>query len=96
MPAGAITDRNGNAFEGTRLTFTTMERVQPEARLYDLIVAADGTGDHTTLQAAIDAAPAGAIKPYLIFVRTDVTKSTSTSPRPSPTYTSSVRTATRP
>jgi len=69
VPAGAITDRNGNAFEGTRLTFTTMERVQPEARLYDLIVAADGTGDHTTLQAAIDAAPAGAIKPYLIFVK---------------------------
>lgn len=69
LPAGAVTDRNGNAFEGTSLTFTTMERVQPEARLYDLIVAADGSGDHTTVQAAIDAAPANAIKPYLIFVK---------------------------
>lgn len=69
LPAGAITDRNGNAFEGTQLTFTTMERVQPEARLYDLIVAADGSGDHTSVQAAIDAAPANAIKPYLIFVK---------------------------
>lgn len=69
LPAGAVTDRNGNPFDGTQLTFTTMERVQPEARLYDLIVAADGSGDHTTVQAAIDAAPAGAIKPYLIFVK---------------------------
>lgn len=69
LPAGAVTDRNGNAFEGTQLTFTTMERVQPEGRLYDLIVAADGSGDHTSVQAAIDAAPANAIKPYLIFVK---------------------------
>ncbi len=69
LPAGAVTDRSGNAFGGTELTFTTMERVQPEARLYDLIVAADGSGDHTTVQGAIDAAPAGAIKPYLIFVK---------------------------
>ncbi|MDE6684248.1 MAG: Ig-like domain-containing protein, partial [Duncaniella sp.] len=69
VPAGAITDRNGNAFAGTTLTFTTIERTQPEARLYDMIVAADGSGDYTSLQAAIDAAPAGAIKPWLIFVK---------------------------
>lgn len=69
VPAGAITDRNGNAYEGTTITFTTMERVQPEARLYDAIVAKDGSGDYTTVQGAIDAAPAGRVKPWLIFVK---------------------------
>ncbi|MDE6370742.1 MAG: Ig-like domain-containing protein, partial [Duncaniella sp.] len=69
VPAGAITDRNGNAFEGTTITFTTLERQQPESRLFDAIVAADGSGDHTTLQAAIDAAPTQSVKPYLIFVK---------------------------
>lgn len=49
--------------------FTTMERVQPSPRLYDVIVAADGSGDFTSLQDAIDAAPEGRIKPYLIFVK---------------------------
>ncbi len=69
MPAGAITDRGGNAAPAVNLTFTTMERVQPEARLYDAVVAIDGTGDYTSLQAAIDAAPAGRVKPWLIFVK---------------------------
>lgn len=69
LPAGAITDRNGNAFEGTAITFTTMERTQPAARLYDAIVASDGTGDYTTVQAAIDGAPTGRTQPWLIFVK---------------------------
>lgn len=69
LPAGAITDRSGNPFAGTTLTFTTMERVQPEARLFDAIVATDGSGDYATIQDAIDAAPAGRIKPWLIFVK---------------------------
>jgi pectinesterase len=33
------------------------------------IVAADGSGDHSGIQAAIDAAPAGATEPYVIGVR---------------------------
>ncbi len=69
VPEGAITDRSGNPFAGTTLTFTTLERSQPEARLYDAIVAADGSGDHATVQDAIDAAPAGRVKPWLIFVK---------------------------
>ena len=69
IPSGAITDRNGNAYAGTSIAFTTMERTQPAARLYDAIVAADGTGDYTTLQAAIDAAPSGRTTPWLIFVK---------------------------
>lgn len=69
LPAGVITDRNGNAFGGTVIRFATMERQQPEARLYDAIVAHDGSGDYTSVQAAIDAAPAARVKPWLIFVK---------------------------
>lgn len=74
LPAGAIEDRTGNAFEGVSLTFTTMERKQPEARVYDAVVAQDGTGDYTTVQAAIDAAPEGRVKPWLIFIKEGVYK----------------------
>lgn len=69
LPKGVISDRSGNAFEGVSLTFKTMARTQPDARLYDAIVAQDGTGDYTTVQAAIDAAPEGQAKPWLIFVK---------------------------
>lgn len=69
LPAGQILDRSGNAFEGTEITFTTMERKQPEARVYDAVVAQDGTGDYTTVQAAIDAAPTNRVKPWLIFIK---------------------------
>lgn len=69
MPAGVVTDRSGNPAPAVHLTFTTMERVQPEARLYDAIVDINGGGDYTSLQAAIDGAPAGRVKPWLIFVK---------------------------
>lgn len=69
VPEGAIVDRSGNKFAGVELTFTTMERVQPEARLFDAVVAKDGSGDYESVQAAIDAAPAGRVKPWLIFVK---------------------------
>lgn len=74
LPAGAITDRSGNAFEGVTIHFTTMERKQPEPRLYDAIVAQDGSGDYTTVQAAIDAAPANRTQPWLIFIKKGVYK----------------------
>lgn len=69
LPAGAIVDRSGNPCEAISSTFTTIERAQPEARLYDAIVAADGSGDYTSVQEAVDAAPEGRIKPWLIFVK---------------------------
>ena len=69
IPRGAITDRNGNEYEGTAIHFTTMERTQPKSRLYDAVVAADGTGDYTSLQDAIDAAPDNSATPWLIFVK---------------------------
>lgn len=69
LNAGMILDRSGNAFGGTEISFTTMDRKQPEARVYDAVVAQDGTGDYTTVQAAIDAAPANRVKPWLIFIK---------------------------
>lgn len=68
MPEGAVVDRNGNKAAALELTFTTMTRTVPEARLYDAVVDIDGTGDYVSLQEAIDAAPAGRISPWLIFV----------------------------
>lgn len=34
-----------------------------------IVVAADGTGDHTTVQAAVDAVPSGNARPVTILVR---------------------------
>ncbi len=69
LPAGMILDRSGNAFEGVTINFTTMDRRQPDAKVYDAVVAQDGTGDYLTVQAAIDAAPANRVKPWLIFIK---------------------------
>ena len=79
LPAGYVEDRSGNAAEALTLTFTTMERQQPEKRLYDAVVDGSYTGvssvggdaiaTYHTVQAAIDAAPAGRAKPWLIFVK---------------------------
>lgn len=69
LPSGMILDRSGNAFEGTTISFTTMERKQPDAQVYDAVVAQDGTGDYTSIQAAINAAPANRVKPWLIFIK---------------------------
>lgn len=74
LPAGAVTDRNCNAFGGVDISFTTMERTQPAARLYDAVVAQDGSGDYATIQSAINAVPNGLIKPYLIFVKSGTYK----------------------
>ena len=69
MPEGVLTSRSGNAVAAATINFTTMERQQPEARVYDAIVAADGSGDYKTMQEAVDAAPANRAKPWLIFVK---------------------------
>lgn len=69
LPAGVITDRSGNAYGGLTVKFTTMKRTQPTARLYDAVVAKDGSGDYLTVQAAVNAAPAGRALPWLIFIK---------------------------
>lgn len=69
LPSGSVLNRKGNAYGGCNIKFTTMERIQPTARLYDAVVNQDGSDDYLTLQAAIDAAPTGRTKPYLIFIK---------------------------
>ena len=65
----AITDLNGNAFAAHDITFTVMERPLPVAKTFDAVVAQDGSGNYTTIQAAIDAAPTNRTAPWLIFVK---------------------------
>lgn len=69
MPEGVLVSRSGKAVAAAQIAFTTMERQQPEAKLYDAVVAKDGTGDYQTVQAAVDAAPEGRTKPWLIFIK---------------------------
>lgn len=69
IPDGAITDMSGNAFAGIDINFSTMERPVPAKRVFDAVVAADGTGNYTTVQAAIDAVPDNRIAPWIIFIK---------------------------
>ena len=69
MPEGVLLSRSGNKVAGTTINFTTMERKQPESKVYDAVVAQDGTGDYKSVQEAIDAAPAGRATPWLIFIK---------------------------
>ena len=69
IPAGSIVDQSGNAFAGIELTFRVMEKTQPAAQLFHAIVAADGSGDYTSVAAAIDAAPNNLSQPHLIFIK---------------------------
>ena len=69
LPAGAVVDKVGNSFDGVTLKFNAMDRPRPTAKTFDAVVAQDGTGDYTTVQAAIDAAPTNLGYPYLIFVK---------------------------
>ena len=69
MPEGVLLSHSGKKIAAATITFTTMDRRQPEPHLYDAVVAQDGSGEFTTVQAAIDAAPSGRGTPWLIFVK---------------------------
>ncbi|MBQ4392351.1 MAG: Ig-like domain-containing protein [Prevotella sp.] len=79
MPEGVLLSRSGNPVAAATISFTTMERTQPQPRLYDAVVDAnfaatssassDGIPTYATVQAAIDAAPAGRALPWLIFIK---------------------------
>lgn len=66
VAAGALTDTTGNGYAGTTFQFTTQSLA---TKTFDLVVAADGSGDHATIQAAVNAAPDNSAQRFLIFVK---------------------------
>jgi len=70
LPANSVSDLAGNTLTSPiSVAFTTMVRTQPTAKLFDFVVAKDGSGNGTTIQSAFDAVPAGNSTPYLIYVK---------------------------
>lgn len=51
------------------LALSIAAQVLADDRVYDAIVAADGSGDFTTIQAAIDAVPDDNLSQYLILIK---------------------------
>ncbi|MBL7813364.1 MAG: T9SS type A sorting domain-containing protein [Saprospiraceae bacterium] len=54
------------------------------AYAYDVTVAKDGSGNYTTVQAAVDAAPTGRTTPYTIFIKNGTYKEVITVPSNKP------------
>jgi len=69
IPAGALTDMSANAFAGITVKFKTAKRSEPTKKLFDAVVAKDGSGDYTSVIDAISAAPSGRTQPWLIFIK---------------------------
>ena len=69
IPANALTDMSGNAFEGIVVKFRTAKRTEPTKKLFDAVVAKDGSGDYTSVTDALNAAPSGRTQPWLIFIK---------------------------
>lgn len=69
IPAGALTDMQGRAYnEDFFLNFTAKSEISGGGKVFDAIVDSKGNGDFTTIQAAINAAPAEQTSPYKIFI----------------------------
>jgi len=66
LPAGSVRDSCGNTYAGSSFSFTTIAKV-PKA--FDIIVAKDGSGDYTSIQAAINAVPVNSATRTLIYVK---------------------------
>ncbi|HTH32676.1 MAG TPA: pectinesterase family protein, partial [Lacibacter sp.] len=69
VPAGALTDLAGNPFPGITVTFNTSARTQPVKKLFDAVVAQDGSGDYPSVLLAIAAAPINRTAPWLIYIK---------------------------
>lgn len=63
---GAFTTKDGQSLKGCVVRFRTVE---PEKKLFDAVVAQDGSGDYTSIRAAVKAAPTNRVEPWLIFVK---------------------------
>jgi pectin methylesterase-like acyl-CoA thioesterase len=69
IPAGAIKDKFNTDCEEITLSFTTKTKPTVTPKLFDKVVAKDGSGDYTDIQAAFDAVPAGNATLFRIFVK---------------------------
>ncbi len=69
IPAGAIRDAFNNDCEAISISFTTKAKPAVTPRLFNFVVAADGTGNGTTIQSAFDAVPLNNSSQFLIFVK---------------------------
>jgi len=79
MPEGFVQDNSGNKAAAVKLSFSVMERQQPDARTFDAIVdgsleadvaaTSDMPAQYKKIQDAINAAPANSTRPYLIFIK---------------------------
>ena len=69
VPAGALKDAFNNPCGAFTLSFTTKAKPAATPRLFNFVVAQDGSGNGTTIQSAFDAVPLNNATPYLIFVK---------------------------
>ncbi|MDO9635292.1 MAG: pectinesterase family protein [Paludibacter sp.] len=72
IPAGAFQDFFNNDCEAFTLNFITRAKPVVTPKLFDFVVAADGSGNGTTIQSAFDAVPLNNAVTYLIFVKDGV------------------------
>lgn len=72
VPAGAFKDMFDNDCLSFTLTFTTRAKPAVTPKVFDFVVAADGSGDGLTIQSAFDAVPLNNASQFLIFVKNGV------------------------
>lgn len=72
IPVGMFKNKSGEAFVGDTFAFTTQPRPLPTSRVYDAVVAADGSGNYKTVQQAINAMPDNSTQPWLVFVKNGI------------------------
>lgn len=63
---GAFLAKDGTPMKGCTIRFRT---ALPKAKLFDAVVAKDGSGDYTSIRAAVKAAPKNRVEPWIIFVK---------------------------
>ncbi|MDD2797258.1 MAG: pectinesterase family protein [Bacteroidales bacterium] len=69
VPAGAFKDLFNNPCGAFTLSFTTKAKPAVTPKLFDFVVAQDGSGNGTTIQSAFNAVPLNNATPYFIFVK---------------------------
>lgn len=72
VPAGAFKDMFDSDCVAFTLTFTTRSKPAVTPKVFDFVVAADGSGNGTSIQSAFDAVPLNNASQFLIFVKNGI------------------------